>query len=112
MENLELYKRICKEFGKKENIEQIEFVEIDGVKYTYCEVEHLETTDEGKYQYGGTIYGIGVLKDEYDIEEILFYISQDFTQTGSYYSHQEREYEKPYIVEEKQVIKTVWRAIS
>lgn len=112
MKNLELYQRICKEFGKKENVEQIDIVEVDGVKYTYCEAETLETIDEGKYQLGGTIYGIGVLKDDDDIEKVLFYIEQDFTQTGSYYSYQEREFEKPYIVERKEVVQTVWKSIK
>jgi hypothetical protein len=114
MKNLDLYKRICEEFGKKETVVQIDFVEIDGIKYTYCEEEDLETIDQGKYQLGGIIYGVGVLKDEktYDIEEVLFYIRQGFTQTGSYYSYQEREFEKPEIVEKKEIVKTVWKAIK
>ena len=40
----------------------------------------------------------------------MFYIEQDFTQTGSYYSFQEREFEAPYIVKQREVVKTVWVA--
>ena len=76
------------------------------------EVEELDTTDEGKYQFGGTIYGVGEFVEEtFGIKgDYLFYIEQDFTQTGSYYSYQEREFEAPYIVEQKEVVKTVWVA--
>ena len=76
------------------------------------EVAELDTTDEGKYQFGGTVFGVGEFVEEtFGIKgDYLFYIEQDFTQTGSYYSYQEREFEKPYIVEQKEVVKTVWVA--
>lgn len=117
MKSLELYKKICKEIGIKyenEDLEDMESVTIENIEYGLVEVEKLETIDNGKYQCGGTIYGVGFLNEEkgYGIKgEILFYIEQDFTQTGSYYSSQEREYENPYVVEKKEVKKFVWKCI-
>lgn len=117
MENLELYKQICEAFAIKDGFEykdlsEIDPVEVNGIKYMAFEVEELDTTDEGKYQFGGTIYGVGEFVEEtFGIKgDYMFYIEQDFTQTGSYYSFQEREFEKPYIVEQREVVKTVWVA--
>lgn len=114
MGNLELYKDICEMMPSNTSLEDSDNIIIDGVEYTFNEIESLTTEDEGKYQYGGSIYGVGIAsKDKsWKIDgEPLFYVEQDFTQTGSYYSHQEREYEKPYIVEKKEVVKTVWKKI-
>lgn len=111
--NKELFDRICEEMPSNTSLENMEVIEIDGHKYDCEEVEELETVDEGKYQFGGSIYAIGYSNDEkgYGIIEPLFYVRQDFTQTGSYYSHQEREYENPYIVEKREKVITVWEAI-
>ena len=116
MKNLELQEEICDALAIKDGYDykdlcNIDPVEIDGVKYLPFEVEDLDTTDEGKYQYGGVIYGIAEIDDDFNAKgNYLFYIEQDFTQTGSYYSEQYREYEAPYIVEKKEVVKTVWVA--
>lgn len=109
--NIELYEEICEAFGDEAEwyLEDTEVV-VNNIKYGAVEVESLTTEDEGKYQIGGTIYGIGKIEDN-KIEEILFYIEQDFTQTGSYYSDQEKEYEIPYIVKKVQRIVEVWESI-
>ena len=110
----ELFDRIREEMPSSISIEDMEVIVVDGHKYDCEEVEELETVDEGKYQYGGSIYAIGVFNEEkgYGIKnDPLFYVRQDFTQTGSYYSYQEREYEKPYIVEKKEKVITVWEAV-
>lgn len=115
MKDLELYKRICEALPYNYDLEDIDPVEIDGIKYSTIKVERLTTEDEGKYQFGGTIYGIGLLDEdkEYDIiGEPLFFVEQDFSQTGSYYDFQEREYEKPYLVEQKEITKTIWKRIK
>ena len=114
MENLDLYKRICEAFGEESScIENLDYVEVDGVKYTYAEESELDTIDEGKYQYGGRVYAIGELDETtgWDIKEVLFYVEQDFTQVGSYFSCQEREFEAPYIVEPVEVTVTEWKAV-
>lgn len=112
-EEKELYEEICELFGS-EYIENKDFVEIDGVKYSYEEKEDLDIISEGKYEYGRTIYAVGILNEEkgYGIKETLFYIEQDFTRTGSYYSDWEYEYETPYLVEQKEITKTIWKAIK
>lgn len=115
MKDLELYKRICYELPSDHNIEDMDIVEVDGVKYNSIEIEILDTKDEGKYQFGGAIYGIGIFNEEKGygiIGEPLFFVEQDFSQTGSYYSYQEREYEQPYIVEKKVVVTTVWKEVK
>lgn len=112
--NKELFNKICKKMPTNISIEDMEVIEVDGNKYHCKEVELLDTTDEGKYQYGGSIYAIGVFDEEYGygiIGEPLFFVEQNFTQTGSYYSYQEREYEEPYMVERKEKVITVWEAI-
>lgn len=113
MKNIDLYKEICELFAEEETVEKIDFVELNGIKYSYEEVEELSTEDDGKYQFGGTIYAIGVLKEEdgYGIVEPLFYIEQDFARCGSYFSDYYYEYESPYIVEQKEITQIVWRAI-
>lgn len=105
----QLCKEICNQIPSGEdNIEQSEKLIVDGITYTYEEVEELTTEDEGKYQNGGCIYAIGVADKEegWKIEgEPLFYIEQDFTRSGSYYSDYYYDYEKPYRVEKvKKVI--------
>lgn len=115
MENLELYQRICEAFREEAVcIEMIDFVEVDGKKYTYAEEAELDTIDEGKYQYGGRIYAIGEVEDcnDFDIKEPLFYIEQDFVQTGSYYSEQYKEYDSAYIVEPVEVKIMEWKPIK
>jgi len=111
-ENLnQLCKEICNQIPNGEdNIEQSEKLIIDGITYTYKEVEELTTEDEGKYQNGGSIYAIGVADKEkgWKIEgEPLFYIEQDFTRSGSYYSDYYYEYEKPYRVKKVTEIVTI-----
>lgn len=99
------YKEICEEICEiigDESIERMDKFEVQGIVYTYGEMKELDTIDEGKYQYGGSVYGIGLAEnaDSYYMKgEPLFYVRQDFTQTGSYYNSQEREYEKPEQVE-------------
>lgn len=94
-----------------ENIVNLDFVEVNGIRYGIVEFEELDTVDEGKYQFGGYIYAIGLLDEVkgYDIDgETLFYVRQNFSQTGSYYSHQEVNYEAPEVVKRKKIIKEIW----
>ena len=89
---------------------------VDEVKYTYTEIEEEDIEDEGKYQNGSTIYGIGLLKEDnsYEIKgDILFYIKQDFSRSGSYYTDYYYTYEKPYIVKKvEKIIKTIiWEGV-
>ncbi len=110
MKDIELYQEICEAFGENNDyfLEDVE-VKVNGVNYGTVEVESLPTEDEGKYQFGGTIYGIGEIEND-EIKEILFYIERDFTQTGSYYSEQIREFEQPYVVRKVIETREVWRA--
>ena len=87
-------------------LEYIEKVEVNGVTYYISEEEELDTTDEGKYQFGATVYRI--INDK---EDKYFFVKQDFYQTGSYYSYQERTYEQPYIVQKVEVKTYKWKAI-
>lgn len=110
----ELFNEICDEMPSSISIEDMDVIEIEDKKYHVEKIEELTTTDEGKYQFGGTIYAVGYLDEErgYGITgKPLFYVEQDFSKTGSYYSHQEIEYEKPYMVERVQKIVSVWTAI-
>ena len=112
--NYELMKKIC-DLLPEESIEDMKPVEVDGVKYDSYQEEELTTEDEGKYQYGGFIYGIGIHDSEkgYGITgEPLFYVEQDFTQCGNYFEYQERIFEKPFIVEQKEIVTTVWKAVK
>ena len=116
MKNAELYKKILKKIVMEcgeENLSNMDKITVEGIDYSFEEIEELDTIDEGKYQYGGTVYAIGIFDEEkgYGIKEALFYIEQDFSQTGSYYGYQERSFDKPYIVEKREVIKTVWKRI-
>ena len=113
MERIELYKNICELFGEEKTVDRIDFVELDGVKYSHKEIEELDVEDEGKYQTGGTIYAIGILDEEkgYGIKETLFYIEQDFTRSGSYFSEYYYEFESPYVVEQREIVKTIWKAV-
>lgn len=111
--NKELIDRICKQLPNGVSMEDSDSITIDEVDYDWCVIEELPTEDEGKYQFGGTIYGVGhKSKEGYGIVgDPLFYVEQDFTQTGSYYSYQERTFDKPYVVEKKEKIITVWEAV-
>lgn len=62
----------------------------------------------------GRIYAVGEVDEStgWDIKEPLFYIEQDFTQTGSYYSEQYREFDLPYIVEPVEVVNIEWKSIN
>lgn len=117
MKNLELYREICESFNNEMDGGDIEFadnVEVNGILYTYEEVEKLKTIDEGKYQYGGSIYAIGVSKEDgYSIVEPLFYVRQGFSKSGSYFSDYQYEYEELEIVERKEELKLVvsWESI-
>lgn len=95
-------------------LEDIGSIEFNGVRYCCAVIEKLTTEDEGKYQLGGNIYGVGEFNEQqgYGIIEPLFFVEQDFTQTGSYYSYQEREYEKPYRVEKQEKKITFWNIIK
>ena len=99
------------------NIESSDIFEVDGIKYSYDEEEELDIEDEGKYQYGGCIYAIGLLDEEkgYGVKgEPLFYMEQDFSRSGSYFSDYYYDYEEPYVVEkvEKVVTITSWKRIE
>lgn len=111
-EEKELYERICEEFGATW-VECTSYVEVDEIKYSYDEETELDVISEGKYEYGGTIYAVGILDEKrgYGIKEPLFYMRQDFSRTGSYYTDWETEYETPYLVEKKEVTVTRWVAI-
>ncbi|MBY6838679.1 hypothetical protein [Clostridium botulinum] len=111
----ELLDAILEKLPKDKSIEYIEPIEVNGIKYKWTEIEELPTEDEGKYQYGGTIYGVGIHNAEKEygiIGEPLFFIEQDFTKTGSYYSEQYYEYEEPYLVEKKEKTIIVWESIK
>jgi len=99
-----------KEKCGSEYIEKYGYIELNGVKYSWIEKEEIETTDEGKYQNGGTIYAVGVYNEEngYGIKEELFYIEQDFMRSGSYYSEYYYEYDYPFIVEKREVTTYKW----
>ena len=102
--------------GEK-SIENTDGLLVDGIKYDYEEVEVLPVDDEGKYQYGSTIYGIGLLDEErgYGTKgDIIFHIKQDFSRSGSYYSEYYYEYEEPYFVEQitKVITTTTWERIE
>lgn len=111
-EEKELYERICEEFGTNW-IEGIVYVKIDGIKYSYEKEEKLDVILEGKYENVRTIYAIGILDEErgYGIKEPLFYIRQDFTRIGSYFSGWYIDYKTPYLVEKKEVTETKWVAV-
>ena len=100
------------------NIESGEGVfTVDELKYTYEEAEVLTVEDDGKYQFGSTIYGIGLLDEVrgYGTKgDVLFHIRQDFARSGSYYSDYYYDYEKPYLVEQvtKVITTTLWKAIE
>lgn len=90
-------------------------VEVEGVKYGIELVESLPTIDEGKYQYGGNVFKVGVFNEDkkHGIEgDILFYIRQNFTQCGSYFSEQYFEYDEVYEVEPKEIVKIEWEAVK
>ena len=113
--NKELINKIMNKIVENSNedssLEDFEPIEIDGTKYTVSEKEELTTEDGGKYQYGGTVFSVGILDEDkgYDIiGEPLFYIEQDFAQCGSYFEYQERIYGEPYIVKQKEIKKTIW----
>lgn len=111
----ELIKRIIDKMPEERFLGDIEPIIINGVKYGVQEEEELTTEDEGKYQYGGNIYAVGLLDEEkgYDIKgEPLFYVEQNFTQCGSYFEFQERTYEKPYQVEKKEVKRYEWFTVK
>ncbi|MBZ9693263.1 hypothetical protein [Clostridium sp. M14] len=114
-EEKELLNYILEKLPKDESMEDTEVIEINGTKYDFVQIEELPTEDEGKYQYGGTIYGFGIYDEEKEygiIGEPLFFIEQDFTKTGSYYSEQYYEYEEPYLVEKKEKTIIVWESIK
>ena len=100
------------------NIESGEGVfTVDELKYDYEEVDVLSVEDDGKYQYGSTIYGIGLLDEErgYGTKgDVLFHIKQDFNRSGSYYSDYYYDYEKPYVVEQvtKVITTTEWEMVE
>ena len=99
------------------SIESTDGLVVDGIKYDYEEVDVLSVEDDGKYQYGSTIYGIGLLDEErgYGTKgDVLFHIKQDFNRSGSYYSDYYYDYEKPYVVEQvtKVITTTEWEAIE
>lgn len=110
----ELIKKIMEELPTESSLEDCEFIVVDGIKYGAKLEERLTTEDEGKYQYGGTVYAIGYLDEDkgYDIKgEPLFYVEQDFSQCGSYFDYQEICYEAPYLVEKRLVTKYEWFSI-
>lgn len=96
-------------FGKG-SIEDIEEFECDGEKYCLDLVEELETIGNGKYQSGGAIYSIR----KKCIEEVLFYVKQSFTRTGSYYTTWDYIYEDPYVVKKckKMIEITEWEGVE
>ena len=108
---IELKQKICDAFSQKEGLdyESMEYmeVEVDDVTYFAEEEERLTTEDEGKYQFGGTVYRI-ISNNPLDCD---FFIRQDFYQTGSYYSYQEVTYEQPYIVEKVPIQTYKWKAV-
>ena len=89
---------------------------VDEVVYNCEPVEELEISDQGKYQHGGTIYGVGVFNKEKGygiIGETLFYIKQNYSRNGSYYTDYYYNYDKPYLVKQvdKVITTKVWEAI-
>lgn len=99
------------------NIESTDGLVVDGIKYEYEEVEDSPIDDQGKYQYGSTIYGVGLLDEGrgYGIKgDTLFHIKQDFSRNGSYYTDYYYDYGKPYLVEQvtKVITTTDWEAIE
>ncbi len=123
-EERELYELICEKFGATW-VERTSYVEVDEIKYSYEELTELDVISEGKYEYGGTIYAVGILDEKRGcgIKEPLFYMRQDFSRTGYYYNEfmlfvfsfnssiWETEYETPYLVEKKEVTVTRWEAV-
>lgn len=108
MDKRELYETICELFGEADNVEQLDYVEFEDVKYTYRTEEELDTVSEGKYEYGGTVYAVGIMNDDFNIESPLFFMEQSFTRSGSYFSDYYYEFDAPTMVVPKEVTKTIW----
>lgn len=111
--NKELIEILLNKFNVCNSLEDEECTFVDGVSYYCYLVEELCIEDEGKYQDGGAIFSVGVYDDKkgyVKIENPLFYIEQDFTRFGSYYSDYDYEYHKPYVVEKKEIVTTVWKS--
>lgn len=77
--------------------------EVEFSDYELKEVEELDEVNNGKYSYGGVI--IAVYKKGNTDEEPLFYLRQNYTKTGSYYTDYEYHYYKPYVT--SKVTKTI-----
>lgn len=115
-EIIELGKKICDEIGERD-IESAssEGINIDGKVYALEEVKEIEWEDEGKYQNGECVYRIGVAYDDipYNIEiPFDLYIKQYVSRNGSYYTDYNYEYEKPFVVEKKEVTTIKWVKIK
>lgn len=105
---------ICKKIGTND-IEFMDNVEVDGVLYALEEEYECDVNDEGKCQYGGTVFKVGVAdEDGYSIKEnseVEFFIKQDFSRSGSYHTDYYYEHEKPYQVELRQIVRDEWVAV-
>lgn len=101
----ELFEALKDEIGTTQLWDDNCEFEIDGVKYFVDLVEEEDVVDEGKYQYGAKIFDVG------DEEEVFFYIRQSFTQTGSYYSYQERTFYEIEMVEKATKTIEYWRSV-
>ena len=84
-------------------IDETYWEEVEFSDYELKEVEELDEVDNGKYSYGGVI--IAVYKKNKTDEEPLFYLRQNYTKTGSYYTDYDYYYKKPYVT--SKITKTI-----
>lgn len=111
-ELLELGNQICEKIGSND-IEDIDSILIDNIKYTFNEIKSMKWESQGKYDNGESIWQIGIADDEctWKIKEdgeFDLYIMQTASRNGSYYSDYYYEYEEPFIVESREIVTTEW----
>lgn len=75
--------------------------------YVIKELEALPVEDEGKYQYGGTIYQVYL-----DEEETDMFIMETWSRNGSYYSDYYYWFDEMQLCEQVQRIITDWAVIK
>lgn len=96
--------------------EDFDYLFFEGVKYGIDIQEEFDTSDEGKFQCGRYILGVGIVNEEngYGVKDknYLFYIEQDFTRYGDYWSGYDYDFEEAYLVERKEIVKAIWKPIK
>ncbi|HID0768063.1 TPA: hypothetical protein ACXDAZ_002592 [Clostridium botulinum] len=111
----EIGKRVIDECGS-EDLECYNGFEIDGITYALEQIEEEDWISGGKYECSSNVFRIGISNKEcaWKVDKPLdLYIKQDVSRTGSYYSDYFYDYEKPYMVEQKEetIVVNKWVAI-